>query len=65
MKVTVNLGFTRNLGNFNSCRVDIGGEDDVLEGETRAEAWKRLYEEVENELMHRLDQVVDQIKQRD
>lgn len=62
-KVKVNLGFTRNLGNFNSCRVDIGFEDDVRDEETVEEARKRVYEEVENELMHRLEQVVEQIKE--
>ena len=62
-KVKVNLGFTRNLGNFNSCRVDIGFEDDVRDSETVEDARKRVYEEVENELMHRLEQVVEQIKE--
>lgn len=62
-RVKVNLGFTRNLGNFNSCRVDIGFEDDVRDEETVEEARKRVYEEVENELMHRLEQVVEQIKE--
>lgn len=61
-KVKVNLGFTRNLGDFNSCRVDIGFEDDVRKDETVAEARERVYEDVENELMHRLEQVVEQIK---
>lgn len=62
-KVKVNLGFTRNLGNFNSARVDIGFEDDVRKDETVEEARKRVYQEVENELMHRLEQVVEQIDQ--
>lgn len=61
-KVSVNLGFTRNLGNFNSARVDIGYEDDVREGETVKEARQRVYAEVEEELMFRLEQVVEQIK---
>lgn len=61
--VKVNLGFTRNLGNFNSARVDIGFEDNVRKDESVKEARERVYNEVENELMHRLEQVVAQIKE--
>ena len=33
-KITVTLGFTKNLGNFESLRVDIGIQDYVRKGET-------------------------------
>jgi hypothetical protein len=63
-KISVSLGFTRNIGDFNSAKVEIGGEDEVLDGETVAQARQRLYSEIEDELMLRLDEVVGQIKKR-
>ncbi len=33
-KVKVDLSFTRNLGNYESIKIGVGIEDDVIQGET-------------------------------
>lgn len=47
-RVKVNQGVTLNIGNFNSARVDVGVEADVIEGETTKEALDRVYDFVED-----------------
>jgi len=54
--VKVNLGFTANLGNFQSLRVDIGLEDFVRSGEHVDDAVDRVYNYVEAKLIEKLDQ---------
>jgi hypothetical protein len=50
-KVRVGLGFTMNLGDFQSARVDIAVEDDAREGEGVNDAFERIYAFVENKLV--------------
>lgn len=50
-KVRVGLGFTMNLGDFQSARVDIAVEDDAREGEGVNDAFERIYAFVENKLI--------------
>lgn len=50
-KVRVGLGFTMNLGDFQSARVDIAVEDDAREGEGVNDAFERIYSFVENKLI--------------
>lgn len=39
---SVSLGYTLNVGNFQSMRVDIGLNDSLLPGETSDEAYERI-----------------------
>lgn len=41
-KVSYSLGFTRNMGEFESLRLDVGIEADSLTGESTAEAFERV-----------------------
>ena len=49
-KVNVALGYTLNLGNFQSLRIDIGVQDSKRDGETTSEAFERIYSFVETRL---------------
>ena len=50
-KVNVSLGYTLNLGNFQSLRIDLGVVDSRRDGETIEEAFSRVYGFVENKLI--------------
>jgi methyl coenzyme M reductase subunit D len=49
-KVTVGLGYTLNLGNFQSLRIDLSVTDNRREGENINEAFDRVYGFVEAKL---------------
>lgn len=53
-KVNVALGYTLNLGNFQSLRIDIGIEDTVRDGENAEDGFSRVYEFVENKLIEKV-----------
>lgn len=53
-KVTVSLGYTLNLGNFQSLRIDLGVEDSKRDGENTAEAFERVYNFVEDKLSEKV-----------
>ena len=55
-KVNVTLGYTLNLGNFQSLRVDLGVVDSVREGETTQQAMDRVYTFVENQVVEKVQQ---------
>jgi len=46
-KVKVSLGYTLNLGNFESLRIDVGVEDRVIGDENLDGAMERTYKYVE------------------
>ena len=51
--ISVTVGLTRNLGNYQSLRIDAGltlDSDDVMSEQEWADAWKRVESEVENRL---------------
>lgn len=52
--VTVNLGYTLNLGNFQSLRVDLGCTDFVREGEDKEVAMNRVYDFVESQVIQKV-----------
>lgn len=52
--VTVNLGYTLNLGNFQSLRVDLGCTDFVREGEEKEAAMDRVYNFVETQVIQKV-----------
>jgi hypothetical protein len=53
-KVSATLGYTLNLGNFQSLRVDLGVVDQVRQGETTVDAMDRVYTFVENQVIQKV-----------
>jgi hypothetical protein len=60
-RVTVSLGFTKNLGNFESLRVDIGVQDFVRQGEHINDATERIYKFVENKLVQKQEEIAKEL----
>ena len=60
-KVSVTLGYTLNLGNFQSLRLDLGVVDSKREGETTAEAMERVYGFVEAKLGEKINEAKAEI----
>ena len=61
-RVKVDLSFTRNLGNYESIRINIGVEDDVRNGENVDSATERVYTFVENKLIEKTREVEQELK---
>lgn len=61
-RVKVDLSFTRNLGNYESIRINVGVEDDVRSGETVDSATERVYEFVESKLVQKTSEVEEELK---
>lgn len=55
-KVNVTLGYTLNLGNFQSLRIDLGVVDSRRDGETVNEAFERVYSFVEAKLTEKVNE---------
>ena len=55
-KVTVSLGYTLNLGNFQSLRIDIGVEDSLRSGEHVDDGFSRVYSFVESKLIEKVQE---------
>jgi hypothetical protein len=53
-KINVTLGYTLNLGNFQSLRLDLGIVDSKRDGETTNEAFDRVYKFVEDKLTEKI-----------
>ena len=49
-QVSVTLGYTLNLGNFQSLRLDLGVVDSSRNGETLDQSFERVYKFVEDKL---------------
>lgn len=63
-KVSVTLGYTLNLGNFQSLRVDLGIIDNRRDGETVGEAFERVYSFVENKLSEKVAEAASEIESK-
>jgi S-adenosylmethionine synthetase len=61
-QVTVNLGYTMNLGNFQSFRIDLGCTDQVRDSENVDQAMERVYEFVENKVIAKLEEAKKEIE---
>jgi len=61
-KVTVDLSFTRNLGNYESVKINIGVQDTVRAGETVDAATERVYKFVEDKLIEKTREVENELK---
>jgi hypothetical protein len=62
-KVNVALGYTLNLGNFQSLRIDLGVEDSRREGENIQEAFERVYDFVESKLVEKIEEAKSEINE--
>lgn len=62
-KVTVALGYTLNVGNFQSLRIDIGIEDSRRDGENIADAFDRVYSFVEEKLTEKVKEASSEVSQ--
>jgi len=60
-KVNVTLGYTMNVGNFQSLRIDIGVEDQLRDGEHVQEGFDRVYKFVEDQLGEKLREAKSEI----
>jgi len=59
-KVTVGLGYTLNLGNFQSLRIDISIADNKREGENTNDAFERIYKFVEDKLAEKVKESLEE-----
>jgi hypothetical protein len=62
-KVNVTLGYTLNLGNFQSLRLDLGVVDSKREGETTNDAFDRIYKFVEDKLTEKIQEAKSEISE--
>ena len=62
-KINVTLGYTLNLGNFQSLRLDLGVVDSKREGENVDEAFERIYKFVEDKLTDKIQEAKSEINE--
>lgn len=60
--VSVTLGYTLNLGNFQSLRIDIGVTDFVRAGENTDTALDRVYEFVEKKVIEKVEEAKKELE---
>jgi hypothetical protein len=60
-KVNVTLGYTLNLGNFQSLRLDLGVTDSRRDGENINDAFERVYKFVEDKLAEKVKEAEAEI----
>ena len=63
-KVTVGLGYTLNLGNFQSLRIDLSVTDNKRESETTNDAFERVYKFVEVKLGEKVKEATSEIESK-
>lgn len=61
-KVKVGLGYTLNLGNFQSLRIDLEVQDNKRDGETVTDAFERVYAFVETKLQEKVSEAQGEIE---
>jgi hypothetical protein len=61
-KVNVTLGYTLNLGNFQSLRIDLGVVDSRRDGESIEDAFTRVYSFVENKLITKINEAKAEVE---
>ena len=60
--VSVTLGYTLNLGNLQSLRVDLGCTDFLREGETMDTAMERVYKFIEDKVVEKVDEAKKELE---
>ena len=63
-KVKVGLGYTLNLGNFQSLRIDIEIADSKRDGENTNEAFERVYSFVEEKLAEKVKEASAELESK-
>jgi methyl coenzyme M reductase subunit D len=63
-KVTVGLGYTLNLGNFQSLRIDLSVTDNKRDGENINDAFERVYSFVEAKLSDKVNEASQEIESK-
>ena len=62
-KVSITLGYTLNLGNFQSLRLDLGVTDSKRDGENVDQAFERVYKFVEDKLTEKINEAKAEISE--
>jgi hypothetical protein len=62
-KVSVTLGYTLNLGNFQSLRLDLGIIDSKRDSENTDQAFERVYKFVEDKLTEKINEAKAEINE--
>lgn len=62
-RVSVTLGYTHNLGNFQSLRIDLGIVDSRRDGENIEQAFERVYKFVEDKLTEKVAEAKVEIEE--
>lgn len=60
-RVEVSLGFTRNMKNFNSLRVDVSYASDAGKDETAEELLERVFSFVDEKFNNKFEEVEKQV----
>ncbi len=63
-KVNVTLGYTLNLGNFQSLRIDLGVTDSKRDGENTDQAFERVYKFVEDKLTEKIAEAKSELDEQ-
>ena len=63
-KVKVGLGYTLNLGNFQSLRIDVEVADSKREGENTNDAFERVYSFVEEKLADKVKEASSELESK-
>ena len=63
-RVRVALGYTLNLGNFQSLRIDLEITDSKREGENTDQAFSRIYDYVENKLSEKVSEASAELESK-
>lgn len=63
-KVKVGLGYTLNLGNFQSLRIDLEVTDSKREGENTSDAFDRVYSFVEDRLSEKVKEATAELESK-
>ena len=62
-RVTVTMGFTRNMGNFESLRIDVGVSSSARDGETADATFDRVYKFTEEKLEEKFNETEQALKE--
>jgi hypothetical protein len=63
-RLKLNVGLTINMGNFESARVDVGGEVTLDSGDSVEEAWKLLEDVCDEEMLKQTKGIESKAKER-
>lgn len=62
-RINVSLGYTLNLGNFQSLRIDVGVTDSRRENENIDQAFERVYGFVEEKLVSKVNEAKEEVQE--